>query len=109
MDLKKYLPLITVVLAGCTTTARMNRHEIDAITIDCTKKQQQLDFLRSQWPSNNERIINGLMISSTVGFINSVADGTYQDRRDWNDGGLTNSLRIKIDQIKSVCHAYPPY
>jgi hypothetical protein len=87
----------------------MNRHEIDAITIDCTKKQQQLDFLRSQWPSDNERIINGLMISSAIGFISSVADGTYQERKDWVDGGLTSALRIKIDQINSLCHAYPPY
>ena len=87
----------------------MNRHDIDNITIDCTKKQQQLDFLRSQWPSNNERIINSLMISSTAGFVNSVADGTYQDRRDWHDGGLISTLRLKIQQVKETCANYPPY
>ena len=109
MDITKYLPLTLLLLAGCTTTARMNRHDIDNITIDCTKKQQQLDFLRSQWPSNNERIINGLMISSSVGFVSSVADGTYQDLRDLNDGGLTSTIRLTIDQIKSTCANYPPY
>lgn len=109
MDIKKCLPLILLLLAGCTTTARMNRHDIDNITIDCTKKQQQLDFLRSQIPSKNERIVNAMILSSTVGFVSSVADGTYQDRRDWHDGGLTSTIRLTIDQIQSTCANYPPY
>lgn len=109
MVITKCLPLILVLLAGCTTTARMTRHELDSMQIDCARKQEQLDFLRSQWPSSNERIINGLMITGSMGFINSVADGTYQERKDWNDGYLTNALRIKIQQVREVCHAYPPY
>jgi hypothetical protein len=109
MDIKKCLPIVLLLLAGCTTTARMNRHDIGAIQIDCTKKQQQLNFLRSQWPSGTEQMINGLMISSSLGFVSTVADGTYQDRRDWNDGGLTSALRLKIYQIESLCANYPPY
>jgi len=109
MDIKKCLPLILLLLAGCTTTARMNRHDIDNITIDCTKKQQQLDFLRSQWPGDNERIANAMILSSTAGFISSITDGTYQDRKDWADGGLTSTLRLKILQVKETCANYPPY
>ena len=109
MVITKCLPLILVLLAGCTTTARMSHREISYMQIDCTKKQQQLDFLRSQWPSENERIVNGLMITSSMGFINSVVDGTYQERKDWMDGYLINALRMKIRTIREQCHAYPPY
>jgi hypothetical protein len=109
MDITKCLPIVLFALAGCTTTARMSRHDIDNIRIDCTKKQEQLDFLRSQWPSDNERIVNGLMLTSAAGFVSSVADGTYQSRQDWNNSGLTNALRIKLDQVKSTCANYPPY
>ena len=109
MVITKCLPLILVLLAGCTTTARMSHQDISYMQIDCTKKQQQLDFLRSQWPSENERIVNGLMITSSMGFISSVVDGTYQERKDWMDGYLTNALRMKITTIRERCHAYPPY
>jgi hypothetical protein len=109
MVITKCLPLILVLLAGCTTTARMTHREISYMQIDCTKKQEQLDFLRSQWPSDNERIVNGLMITSTMGFVSSVADGTYQERKDWMDGYLTSALRMKIRTIREQCHAYPPY
>ena len=109
MVITKCLPLILVLLAGCTTTARMTHREISYMQIDCTKKQQQLDFLRSQWPSENERIVNGLMITSTMGYISSVVDGTYQERKDWMDGYLTNALQMKITRIRERCHAYPPY
>lgn len=109
MDFKKYVPLITVlVISGCTTTARMTRQELGSMTIDCAQKQQQLDFLRSQFISGDEYLINGFMISSSLGYVNSVADGTYQQRRDFLDG-YNGGIRLKIDQIKSVCHAYPPY
>lgn len=109
MDLKKYVPLIILLgISGCTTTARMTREELSNMKIDCTQKQQQLDFLRSQSVTGDEYLINGLMISSTIGYINSVADGTYQQRRDFLDG-YNGGIRLKIDQIKSVCHAYPPY
>lgn len=109
MVITKCLPLILVLLAGCTTTARMTHREISYMQIDCTKKQEQLDFLRSQWPSDNERIVNGLIITSTMGFVSSVADGTYQERKDWMDGYLINALRMKIRTIREQCHAYPPY
>jgi hypothetical protein len=109
MDSKKYLPLIFLLLAaGCTTTARMTRQEVDAIRINCSQKQQQLTFLRSQMLDDNEQLVNGLMITSSLGFISSIADGTYQQRRDFMNG-YNSGIRLKIDQIQSLCHAYPPY
>ena len=107
MDLKKYLPLIVVLAAGCTTTARMTRQEIDHMAFDCANKQQQINFLKSQMITGDEYLVNGMMITSVLGFVSTNADGTYQQRRDFMDG-YNGGIRLKIDQIKSVCHAYPP-
>ncbi len=108
MDIKKCLPLIFVLVVGCTTTARMTRQELSSIKIDCNKKQEQLDFMSSQILKPDEIFTNALMLASTIGYLSSIADGTYQQRRDFNDG-YNGGIRLKIDQIKSVCHAYPPY
>lgn len=108
MDSKKYMPLIILFLAGCTTTARMTRQEIDNMAFDCKNKQQQINFLRSQMITGDEYLISGLITSSTLGYLASNADGTYQQRRDFLDG-YNGGIRIKIDQLRSVCHAYPPY
>lgn len=109
MDFKKYVSLIPVLIFGygCTTTARMTTQELGAMKIDCTQKQQQLDFLRSQFITGDEYMVNGLMLSSSLGYVSSVADGTYQQRQDFLDG-YNSGVRLKIDQIKSICHAYPP-
>ena len=107
--MKQLIILIAMLSAGCTTTARMDRANFEAMQIDCTRKQEQLDFLRAQWPSQNELISNGMMITSSIGYILTNADGTYEKRRNMADGGYTSSLRLKIEQVKSVCANYPPY
>lgn len=105
MDSTIRLPLTAVLLAavlnaGCTTTARMDYQSLNHFRVNCAKKYEQLEFLQSQWPSSNDRLVNGMMISSTSGFIASVADGTYQERRYLNDGYYTSVLRLLIDQVK---------
>lgn len=107
MDLKKYLPLIVLLLVGCTTTARMTRQEIDNMGFDCAHKQEQIDFLKSQMISGDEYIASGMMVTSVLGYLSTNADGTYQQRRDFMNG-YNSGIRIKIDQVKQVCHAYPP-
>jgi hypothetical protein len=99
----KYIILLSLLAAGCTTTARMNYADVDHFTIDCSKKREQLEFLNTQWPSDKDRLINAFTISSTGGYILSNADGTYKERRKLNDGYYTNSLRILIYQIESTC------
>lgn len=99
LSVTRIIPLIAL-LAGCTTTARMDFQSINQFRVNCAKKYEQLEFLQSQWPSQNDRLINGLMITSSVGFVSSVADGTYEERRHLNDGRYTAVLRLLIDQVK---------
>lgn len=102
MDLKKCLPLI-VVLSGCTTTAHMDRVTLNSMRIDCAKKQEQIDFLRSQLPSERDHVVNGFMIRSTLGILSSIKDGTYKDRMDQDDGGMSNAIRLQIYNIQKQC------
>lgn len=102
MVTKIYLPLI-FALAGCTTTAHMDRQTMNNMQIDCNHAQEQIDFLQSQWPSPQDTFVNSMMIRGWFGFISSVNDGTYNERRDWDQGGRTNAIRIQIDNIRNVC------
>ena len=103
MDIKKYFSLIVALLSGCTTTARIDFESLNRFQIDCSKKQEQLDFLRSQWPSGTEQLVNGMMISSMLGYISSNVDGTYNDRMHMNHGAYTTVLRKLIYDIKRTC------
>jgi len=102
MDFKKYLPIVFLA-SGCTTTAHMDRTTLNSMRIDCSKKQEQIDFLRSQVPSERDHLVNGFMIRGTFGTFNSIRDGTYKDRLDQDDGGLTNAIRLQIYNIQKQC------
>lgn len=98
--MKRLLIFFIAGLAGCTTTARMDFQSLNRFQVNCKQKYEQLAFLKSQWPSANDQILNGLMISSSVGYVNSLADGTYQERRYLNEGRYTAVLRLLIDQVR---------
>jgi hypothetical protein len=94
---------LVLLTTGCTTTARMDFAGLNQFRIDCSKKQEQLDFLRSQWPSESEQLISNLMVTSTTGYILSNADGTYQDRMYLQKGAYTSVLRKLIYDVKRTC------
>lgn len=95
--------LFSMLVTGCTTTARMSERDLNNFKIDCSKKQEQIDFLRSQWPSDRDKFINAFTVTSSGGFVLSSLDGTYEDRRKLNDGYHTSTIRILIYQIQSTC------
>lgn len=96
------------VLSGCSTTAtttavRMDYESINNFKIDCAHKQEQIDFLRSQQLTTNETFVNAFMVTGTLGYINSNADGTYNDRRKMFDNSHKAIINAKIDQIRQYC------
>lgn len=98
--MKRIILMSLLLLTGCTTTSRMDFQSINHFKINCAKKYEQLEFLRAQWPNERDFLLNGFMISSTGGFIATVADGTYQERRYLEEGRYTAVLRMLIDQVK---------
>lgn len=71
--------------------------------IDCTMYKQQIDFLRSQKPSEEDSIVNAFMIRGWFGYLASNFDGTYNKRRDWDNGARTNAVRLQIYNIEKTC------
>jgi hypothetical protein len=86
-----------------TTTARMDYQSLNNFKIDCAHKQEQIDFLRSQQLTANEAIVNAYTITSTLGFLRSNNDGTYQDRRKMFDNSHKAIINAKIDQLIQYC------
>ena len=103
MDTKKYLPVILVMLGACTTQAGMSRHDIDNMKANCANQQEQIAFLQRQYPDKNEELTNGMILTSSLGLVSSVADGTYTERREMFDGAYSNAVRLKIQQIREQC------
>jgi len=56
--MKIILSALTIVAmtAGCAFNPRMSYDELNTFNIDCSKKYEQIDFLRSQLPTQNERL-----------------------------------------------------
>lgn len=109
MATKIFVPVIIGVfgvLAGCTTTARINHRDIESMEINCSQKEEQIAFIKSQWPSEDDQFVSGFMLTGLMGIISTHMDGTYQDRRDLQDGKVTSSLRLKIEQIEQTCARY---
>jgi hypothetical protein len=84
----------------------MDKNTLNSMKIDCRHKDEQIAFLRSQYPSETDRITNSLMIRSTLGFIASNADGTYNERRGMDNGSYTSAIRLQIYNIEKTCAAY---
>jgi len=103
VDFAKCLPIICLLVSGCTTTAYMDRHTMNNMVIDCTMSKEQIAFIESQKPSDDDSFINSMMIRSWLGYFASNSDGTYNNRRDWNNGARTNAVRLQVYNIQKTC------
>ena len=103
MDTKKFLPIILLACAGCTTTATMDRQTMNSMRINCDKKQEQIDFIQSQEPSLRDRWVNTSIITSWFGFLSANQDGTYNHRMEIDDGSVSNAIRIQTYMIEKAC------
>ena len=97
-----------VFLTGCTTASRMDVEDLNYFRVDCSKRDEQLAFLERQIPSRNERYINGMRMTSPVGALVSVVDGTYYENRAMFNDRQQDIARTLIYQIKSHCPAPAP-
>ena len=100
---KILLVIAVLVTTGCTTTARMSRQDLINFKIDCSHRQEQMDFLRSQWPSDRDMVINTFTLTSLSGVAMTSLDGTEKTRREMVDGYYTTQLRGMMDNIRTTC------
>lgn len=91
------------VLSGCTTTSNMAVDDLNYFQIDCNRREEQLAFLRRQMPTQDDRLVNGLRMTSPVGLVATMVDGTYKEERATFDRKQEAIARVIIHQIESYC------
>jgi hypothetical protein len=99
------IALMAFVLSGCsamTTESRVTTQDLNRYQIDCSDKGQK-DFLESQRVSQRDEIVNALLIRSWFGFIASVNDGTYQERRNIDEGRRSAVQRMAEYDRQKTC------
>jgi len=98
------IALIVMSLSGCsvmTTESRITTQDLNHYQINCSDKSQK-DFLESQRVSERDEIVNFFMIRSVFGFLASVNDGTYQERRNIDEGRRSSVQRMaEYDRYKT--------
>ena len=93
-----------LTLTGCMTTeARWNTEQVLAMKTDCSDPNQQ-QMLESQRVTRNDYIKNGLILSSLLGSVASLRDGTYQERRNISRGARTNAQRLREYNRQKQCY-----
>jgi len=100
---KRILYASVLVLSGCMTTeARWNTEQVLAMKTDCSDPNQQ-QMLESQRVTRNDYIKNGLILSSLLGSVASLRDGTYQERRNLSSGARTTAQRLRERNRRIQC------
>ena len=89
------------VLSGCSTTTPANMDVVDLnyYRIDCSRQEEQLAFLQRQIPTRQDRLNNGLRMTSVAGSVQSVVEGTYTENRatfDQRQQAIADNLIVSI-------------
>lgn len=102
------LPMI-VAISGCaaTDTRRMSMQDLNHFVPDCSRKEEQLRWLRAQLPNQWEQQRDSLAVTSIGGTIWSLADGTYDQRRDVHNRRTQAVIRSYINELERYCPNKP--
>lgn len=103
--MKTLVILATVLLVGCTTTKRMPADDLAAFRPDCSRKEEQLRWLNAQMPSRNEAQLSSMAMTSVVGTVVTIANGTYDEHRAVYDRRSQAMIRSYIKELETWCPA----
>lgn len=99
--------LAVITIQGCSTPhSRMDVDDLGMLQLDCSRKEEQLAFLRMHIPSKKERISNGLLMSSILGLVAISYDDTYETHYDIRSGRYENTARILINALNEKCRSH---
>ncbi len=92
-----------LLLTACSTPAKMDIVDLNYYQIDCNRREEQLAFLQRQMTTSNERLVNGLRMTSPLAVAGSILSGTYEQERATYDRRNDAAARLLIHQINSYC------
>lgn len=101
--MKALIVLSLIVLTGCSTTSRMNVEDLNHFKIDCSKREEQLTFLRRQMPTRDDRYVSAMRATSPMGVITTIADGTYYEDQAMYKRRQESIVRDFIRTIEHYC------
>ena len=105
MRTKISIVAIAVLMTGCstmTTETRITTQDLNQYQIDCSDKGQAA-FLESQRVSQRDEIVNALIVRSWFGYIAAINDGTYQERRNIDEGRRSSVQRMAEYDRHKTC------
>lgn len=106
MNTKLILVCIAIAaLSGCATTSQSNYDVVDLnyYKVDCNKRDQELAFLKRQFATPFQKLMNGLRMTGMIGTALTVADGTYTEQMAMFNGEQEAIARALIRDIEWHC------
>ena len=100
---KTLMVLACLVQAACTTPERMSADDLANYKIDCNRRYQQHDFLESQKYSDNDRLVLAGQMTSALGIIANVWNGTAADSSAGMNGEHEAMIKAQQRQLRQRC------
>lgn len=103
----KWVAIIVFCLlqTACATPTRMSADDLANFQYDCNKREEQYRFLESQKYSDNERLMVALQMTSILGIVSNMYNGTAEDSsaamRGEHEAMIKHKQRILREQCRT--------
>ena len=78
----------------------MSVDDLNYYQIDCSKRDEQIAFLKSQMSTVDDRLSSVFNTASLVGQIGTRIDGSYDQHQAIRNREYDAIARVKIDQLR---------
>lgn len=104
--MKKLLLIVACLTqAACATPMRMSAHDLANFQYDCSRREEQYQFLESQKYTDNERFMTAIGMTSILGVVSNIYHGTADDSsaamRGEHEAMIKHNQRILREQCRS--------
>lgn len=99
--------LVMTTACAADDTRRMGMYDLNKFIPDCSRKTEQMQWLKSQLPGHWEQARDELTINSLSGTIWTLIDGTYYERKNIADRRTQAVIRSYIGDLERYCPTTP--
>lgn len=100
--------ILLLALVGCSTTQQMSMNDLDYFKPDCKRRDEQLRWLASQMPTQQDLMVNRAAVGSLEGWVITTWDGTYEQRNAVASGRYQMVILAHMDYLKRHCPTPKP-
>lgn len=98
---------VCIAQTACTTVpTRMSFDELRTFKVDCSRRNEQYQFLESQKYSVNDRLILAFQTTSVLGIVSNASNGTTQDSADAMAMKHEAMIKHAQQEIRQQCPIY---